>query len=346
MLTTIERHMAALIKRFPKALVADHTAAHLTAYFRRGKHCLKTYNNRRGLVSTFLKFAEQQEWLATNPMKKVPYHRIARRRGSAKTLSADEAQKLMTHVESFQNGRLVPFFALCLFGGIRPCLRTGEILRVKLEHVLLDTGVFRIEPEVSKIKELRTVAIQPNLAARLRAYPLKKFPIIIPNLQKYRAKIAKTFGLSHDVMRHTFISMFRGKIPLHRGSVPASGQFREHHQKALPRFAECNGSRAVLRHHAEESGRSVCGPRNRRLGCGRVTVDAHASAWTQMHLLSLKANSRTSSGCAPVGSSLRGKSPRFARSGNGPNCAGFPVTASATSSISIRWRSLRTSGQN
>lgn len=212
MLTTIKRHMAALKKQFPGLTVADLTAARLTPYFQRGKPCLKTYNNRRGLVSTFLKFAEQQEWLATNPMKKIPYHRIARRRGSAKTLSADQAQKLMVHVEAFQGGRLVPFFALCLFGGIRPCLRTGEILRVKPEHVLLDTGVIRIEPEVSKIKELRTVAIQPNLAAWLRAYPLKKFPIIIPNLQKYRAKIAKTFGLSHDVMRHTFISMFVAKF--------------------------------------------------------------------------------------------------------------------------------------
>jgi hypothetical protein len=31
-------------------------------------------------------------------------------------------------------------------------------------------------------------------------------------LQKHRAKIAKLFGLSHDVMRHTFISMFVGKF--------------------------------------------------------------------------------------------------------------------------------------
>lgn len=170
MLTTIKRHMAALKKKFPGVFVSDLTAVQLTPYFQRGKSCLKTYNNRRGLVSTFLKFAEQQEWIATNPMKKVPHHRISRRRGSAKTLSAADAQMLMAHVEGFQGGRLVPFFALCLFGGIRPCLRTGEILRVKPEHVLLDTGVIRIEPEVSKIKELRTVAIQPNLAAWLRAY--------------------------------------------------------------------------------------------------------------------------------------------------------------------------------
>lgn len=207
-LTTINRHMKALKIHFPGVTVAELTAAKLTTYFQRANGCLKTYNNRRGLVSTFLKFAEQQEWLATNPIKKIPYYRIARRRGSAKTLTAAQAQELMTYVEGFQNGRLVPFFALCLFAGIRPCLRTGEILRLSPAHIQLDTGVIHIDPEVSKVREKRTVAIQPNLAAWLRAYPLAKFSIIIPNLQKFRAKVAKRFGLSHDVMRHTFISMF------------------------------------------------------------------------------------------------------------------------------------------
>jgi integrase len=204
--------MKALKIHFPGVTVAELTAAKLTTYFQRANGCLKTYNNRRGLVSTFLKFAEQQEWLATNPIKKIPYYRIAHRRGSAKTLTAAQAQELMTYVEGFENGRLVPFFALCLFAGIRPCLRTGEILRLLPAHVRLDTGVILIEPEVSKVREKRTVAIQPNLAAWLRAYPLTKNPIIMPNLQKLRARIAKRFGLTHDVMRHTFISMHVAKF--------------------------------------------------------------------------------------------------------------------------------------
>jgi integrase len=211
-LTTINRHMKALKMHFPGVSVAELTAAHLTTYFQRANGCLKTYNNRRGLVSTFLRFAEQQEWLATNPIKKVLHYRIAHRRGSAKTLTADQAQELMTYVEGYQNGRLVPFFALCLFAGIRPCLRTGEILRLLPDHVRLDTGVILIEPEVSKVREKRTVAIQPNLAAWLRAYPLAENLIIVPNLQKLRARIAKRFGLTHDVMRHTFISMHVAKF--------------------------------------------------------------------------------------------------------------------------------------
>jgi len=49
---------------------------------------MKTYNNRRGIISTFLKFAFHRSWIAENPILKVPHHRIRRRSGSAATLTA------------------------------------------------------------------------------------------------------------------------------------------------------------------------------------------------------------------------------------------------------------------
>jgi len=58
----------------------------------------------------------------------------------------------------------------------------------------------------------RNITIQPNLLAWLKAYPLKEFPIIPANLQHIREKVALNFPLSHDVMRHTFISMFVAKF--------------------------------------------------------------------------------------------------------------------------------------
>jgi integrase len=137
---------------------------------------------------------------------------MRRRRSAARTLTAQQAEELMTHVEQQQGGCAVPFFALCLFAGIRPCIRTGEILRLRPEHVRLAENVIGIDGEVSKVREPRNVAIQPNLAAWLRAYPLTEFPIIPPNLQHLRAEIAKKFDLWHDIMRHTFISMFVAKF--------------------------------------------------------------------------------------------------------------------------------------
>jgi hypothetical protein len=56
------------------------------------------------------------------------------------------------------------------------------------------------------------VTIQPNLAAWLRAYPLDRFPIVPVNLEFTRRVVAKKLGLTHDVLRHTFISMFVAKF--------------------------------------------------------------------------------------------------------------------------------------
>lgn len=43
-------------------------------------------------------------------------------------------------------------------------------------------------------------------------YPLEKFPIILGNFKKRRDRFAKKFNLTHDVLRHTFISMFVAKF--------------------------------------------------------------------------------------------------------------------------------------
>lgn len=207
----LRREMNRLPKRCPVVTVADLTPGRLVAYFEFGRASRKTYNNRRGVISGFLKFSLQRDWITENPLAKIPAHRIRRRRTGAQTLTVAQAQELMEFVET-NHPPAVPFFALCLFAGIRPCLRTGEIARLQPKHVRLAEGIIRINGEVSKIREPRTITIQPNLAAWLRAYPLEKFPIIPANLQHLREKAVEKFNLTHDVMRHTYISMFVAKF--------------------------------------------------------------------------------------------------------------------------------------
>ena len=91
-------------------------------------------------------------------------------------------------------------------------MRNGEITKIRPQDVDLETGVIRVEPEASKVRMKRNVAIQPNMRAWLERYPLERFPIIPPNLQHTRAAVAKRFDLSQDVMRHTFISMHVAKF--------------------------------------------------------------------------------------------------------------------------------------
>ena len=85
----------------------------------------------------------------------------------------------------------------------------GEITKLRPEAVCLETGMISVSAEVSKVREPRRVAIQPNLVAWLRAYPLGRFHIVVADFQKRRAKFSKRFGLTHDVLRHTFVAKFR-----------------------------------------------------------------------------------------------------------------------------------------
>lgn len=186
---------------------------------------LKTWNNRRGYLSTFFKFCLSKKYVAENPILDVPQYKIRQARGTAETLSAKQAKELMHFLETYRGlqnkngswwgvkGCLVPYFALTLFAGIRPDHKDGEIAKLAPKDVRLDTGVILIEPEVSKVNEKRTIELQPNLRSWLQAYPIKAFPIITKSrFRDMLLDVRARFELGHDVMRHTFISMHVAKF--------------------------------------------------------------------------------------------------------------------------------------
>jgi integrase len=211
-LKRIRNDLKRLSRHFKGKSVADLTVSSLIGFLELGRPGMKTHNNRRGIISTFLKFAFQRGWLAENPILRVPHYRIKQRRGMAHTITVPQARELMEYFETFEGGRWVPYFALCLFAGIRPSVPHGEITRLKPTDVNLETGIISISAHVSKVREPRRITIQPNLAAWLRAYPLDKFPIVEGCFPKRRAGFKRQFALTHDVLRHTYISMFVGKF--------------------------------------------------------------------------------------------------------------------------------------
>lgn len=184
----------------------------------------KTWNNRRGNLNTFCVFCVEKGYLAENPIARLPKHKQRSYRGTAETLSAETASELMSYLEGytglveakkrtskFEAGFLVPFFALTLFAGIRPDWKDGEISKIRPKDIDLSTGVIRIEPEVSKINEKRTIKIQPNLRFWLEKYPIEKFQTVpAKNADRLLREIRSKFSIGHDVLRHTYISMTVG----------------------------------------------------------------------------------------------------------------------------------------
>lgn len=205
----------------------------------------KTWNNRRGMLHTFCGYCVEKGYLATNPIAKVPKYKQSSQRATAETLDAETVEKLMHYLESYsvledakrsaryKPGCLVPYFTLALFAGIRPDWKDGEISKIEPKSIDLKTEVIRIDPAISKTNEKRVVYLQPNAKLWLEKYPLDSAPIVPPkNADRMLREIRKKFGIGHDVLRHTFISM-------------TVGAFRSVGDAAL----QAGNSEAIIRKH-------------------------------------------------------------------------------------------------
>ena len=215
-----KRTLRSLCEAFPGKDVADVGAAAVEGFMKAQNASLKRWNNLRGELHCFFEFcrADARRWTEHNPAKPLAKYKIPR--GIPRIETPARIAELMAFVETYAGGPrqrakpgcLVPYFALTTFAGIRPSIPHGEMWKLgnlkSLARVIdLDLGVIRIGPDVAKTRDVRQITIQPNLKAWLEAYPLKKYPIIVPGLQGMVTAVRKKFELTDDVLRHTFISM-------------------------------------------------------------------------------------------------------------------------------------------
>ena len=91
-------------------------------------------------------------------------------------------------------------------------------------------------------------------------------------LPRLRLKFRKQFGLSHDILRHTFIQMFVGKFRSMGEAALQAGNSESDHPQALPRPEKHRRGGEVLEHRvAAISSSSKVEPRN-------VTLHQQAAA--------------------------------------------------------------------
>jgi hypothetical protein len=163
----------------------------------------KTWNNCRADLHSFFEWCKSkpQAYVMINAATDIKRFKIDR--GTVDILTAKQFEELLRYVSEFKDGRLVRFFALALFAGIRP---DGELnkLASKRTAIDLDNGVIKLSAPMSKTGKERQVQIQPNLHQWLSKYDGAIFP---PNHDRDIPEIRKRFGLTHDILRHTFVTM-------------------------------------------------------------------------------------------------------------------------------------------
>jgi integrase len=207
----------------PNPRVAEITPDTIYSYLEKRAVAKASKDNDRRALSRFFAFCMERgrKWIATNPARKETRERRAN--GSTPSvLSVSECKVLIQAAEQHRGGRLAPYVALCLFGGLRPF----EAARLSLEQINLKDGEIRIEPDQTKTKTGRVVTVGPTLKAWLEAYkgkPLypanwrRDFDLIKAaagygnpkRLPKHIAESRKQWReWPEDVLRHTGISHF------------------------------------------------------------------------------------------------------------------------------------------
>jgi site-specific recombinase XerD len=179
----------------------------------------KTWNNYRADLHLFFEWCsdKQRRWLSSNPAADTTRFKIDGEH--IEVLNLERSHALLNHVAEFKGGKLVRYFALALFAGIRP---GGELEKLAEHPELVDLSnkVVRITAAVSKTGRPRQIKIRENLHRWLTRFPGEILPV---NSDRELKSVRKKFALSHDILRRTFISMQIGAFKSFADAALESG---------------------------------------------------------------------------------------------------------------------------
>ena len=220
---TTKRHLRNCVKLFVNGVgnlrVTDVLPEHIEHYLAHRDVSANTKDANCRAVSSFFTWCMKgkRHWCVNNPCYAVEIDgRTSDADHEPEVLAVAECERLLRAAETFEGGTLVPYVALCLFGGLRPT----EATRVNWEQVNLNDGEIRLKGTQTKTGKGRIVVICRTLKAWLNQYRKAgeiyraKYDV---DLKKLRASVGygtKTEDQPDlkpwvpDVLRHTAISHY------------------------------------------------------------------------------------------------------------------------------------------
>lgn len=194
------RHRVNMFSRLvgnPK--LGEITPDFLDGYFGRLKGSPAGKDASKRALSSFFNWCLERprRWMTINPARGVrvlPKNRVDHQPA---ILTVQEAERVMRAAESVEGSRMVPWFALGLFGGLRPT----EAARMTWEQVNLIDGQIRLEASQVKTGSSRIVEINDTLRTWLEAY--RSAPIGYWQTTFRNIVLASGVKWTPDVLRHT-----------------------------------------------------------------------------------------------------------------------------------------------
>ena len=217
--TNLHYRVGNFIKGTGNKRVADVVPEHIESYLANRNVSPDTKHADCRAISSFFSWCMKgkRHWCINNPCYAVE---IEGRTGDDDrepvVLAVEECGRLLRAAEAFEEGRLVPYVALCLFGGLRPF----EAARLSWDQVNLGDKEIRLKGTQTKTGKGRIVEICPTLKAWLSRYKGRDEiyrPVFELELRGLRASIGygepskENPGLRPwvpDILRHTAISHY------------------------------------------------------------------------------------------------------------------------------------------
>lgn len=199
--------------------VTDVLPEHIEKYLANRPVSANTKDANCRAISSFFTWCMKgkRHWCSNNPCYAVEIEGVPEDDDREPVvLSVPECEKLLRAAERHKQGRLVPYLALCLFGGLRPF----ESARLSWEQVNLADGEIRLKAAQTKTGKGRIVEIHPTLKAWLTRYQGRDEiyrPSFKGELHQLRARLGYGDPTPEnpdlkpwvpDVLRHTAISHF------------------------------------------------------------------------------------------------------------------------------------------
>lgn len=179
-----------------------HSSQCLAAYFQNIPSAHARNRAIRALSAFYSWTLSTGTMTGANPCENARLAKVAE--PSRAVLTVEQAAHLLRSVEA-TDARALPYFAICLFAGLRP----EECIRLRAE----DVGVeyIRLTGAITKTSSARTVAIRPNLRAILDAHPIAGnicHGLSADRFRKVVQACIKASGIpwTPDIMRHSFAS--------------------------------------------------------------------------------------------------------------------------------------------
>ena len=174
----------------------------------------RTQINNRLALSAFFNWCLRQRYCQSNPAKEVD--RPETDDGEPTVLSLAEVRRLLHAARDHKEGKLLPYFTLATFAGIRPT----ELARISWKEIDLDQKTVTIQGAQAKMRSRRVVELSDNAVSWLLPFAVSRPAIRPSNFRNDFDAVKELAGFgtateekpnlkpwTQDGMRHTAISM-------------------------------------------------------------------------------------------------------------------------------------------